>query len=118
MTTELTHTKLQAIFAQSHSESAQASTPLQAFRTLVETYAEAEDISIDAALTALANKPNYGSSGEGASVNVFENEVGDTRVEWSVSENGTWVTLESLVEVLEKGQSIPAWFEPEWHKSE
>lgn len=116
MNTTLTAAKLLDLYNQ--AETADTLTPLHTLRTVIEEYAENDDITIEQAIEELADLPEYGSRGEGASVNVYQDDQGKLRGVWKASGDGTWVTLEALVEEIESGTSIPAWFDSDWYRPE
>lgn len=80
---------------------------------IVHANAESEDITFLESASELAGLPGYGSNGQVGGVNVWRDENGKQSVEFVLSDDCTWMTLEQLVEEAINA-NLFSWYEEEW----
>lgn len=101
------HRFLEVVNAKKDHEDPQG--PEQLLRTVVQRYADDEEVSYNQAALTLAKNPDY----EGYfGVNVYEDEEGRLEVVFTDSSESTWMPINSIVNAIDDG--IWGWFEEEW----
>lgn len=75
-----------------------------------------EKMTNEEAIQALAAKgEHYGHNGEMGGMNVYVDDDGTERVDWTTSENCTFMPLGTLVDEAEQPTvGVPSWFEDDW----
>jgi hypothetical protein len=81
----------------------------------VDEIARCENVSLAQAVEVLAERSGDYGDGAMGGLNVYCDEDGTERPDWTTDDNSTWMSLESLVLEAECGdEGVPRWFDDEW----
>lgn len=82
-------------------------------RDAIQNYADSEQVSFDSALAQLSHMPYYGDGSDCVGgVNIYVHEDGERAVEFTSSDNSTWMNLSGMVHAAEFG--VDDWYDPDW----